>query len=97
MMNLMAFTSRTAKQLWLREKELVPPSSPEILYLYKNGYKQIKLSTEERDDQGRTLRSFWERMGFRAINRDPDGNVDMIMELTPKSAQYQYEHYIMSK
>jgi len=69
----------------------------EILYLYKNGYKQIKLSTEELDDQGRTLRSVWERMGFRVINRDPNGNVDMIMELTPESAQYQYEHYILSE
>ena len=66
----------------------------EILYLYKKGYQQITLSTEELDDQGRTLRSFWERMGFNVTNREQDGNVDMMMELTPETAYYQYEHYI---
>lgn len=66
----------------------------EILYLYKKGYKQITLSTEELDEQGRTLRSIWERMGFSVTNRDPNGNVDMMMELTPESVYYQYEHYI---
>ena len=69
----------------------------EILYLYKNGYKQITLSTEELDEQGRTLRSFWERMGFSVTKRDPDGNVDMMMELTPETAYYQYEHYIKQR
>ncbi|MCW4014651.1 MAG: hypothetical protein NWF07_16915 [Candidatus Bathyarchaeota archaeon] len=66
----------------------------EILYLYKKGYKQITLSTEELDDQGRTLRSFWERMGFSVTNRDAGGNVDMMMELSPETAYYQYERYI---
>jgi hypothetical protein len=66
----------------------------EILYLYQYGYKEVRLSTEELDDQGRPLRSFWERMGFKNLGEDKNGNVDMMLELTPEAAAYQYERYI---
>jgi hypothetical protein len=71
--------------------------SLEILYLYQHGYREIQLTTEELDDQGRALRSFWERMGFTNLGEDKDGNVDMKLILTPELAQYQYERYIKTR
>ena len=66
----------------------------EILYLFHNNYKKIKLTTEEVDDEGRELRIFWERMGFVKLGEDEKGSVDMEIELTLDAAQYQYERYI---
>ena len=69
----------------------------ELLYLYQQGYRKVQLTTEELDDQGRALRSFWGRMGFEKISESPDGNVEMEMELNPETAQYQYTRYIMPR
>lgn len=69
----------------------------EILYLYKRGYRKVKLTTEELDDQGRGLRSFWDRMGFVKISESEDGNVEMEMELNQDTALYQYERYILPR
>lgn len=69
----------------------------EILYLYLRGYRKVQLTTEELDDQGRALRSFWERMGFVKLGEDEDGNVEMELELTPEAARYQYERYILPR
>ena len=68
----------------------------EILYLYHKGYNTIRLSTEEQDEQGRTLRSFWEKMGFR-ITKEYDGTIDMELYLTPEAAKYQYQRYIVPR
>ena len=69
----------------------------EILYLYHRGYSKVKLTTEELDEQGRALRSFWERMGFVKLGEAEDGNVEMELELSPESAKYQYERYILPR
>ncbi len=68
----------------------------EILFLYHKGYTSVTLSTEELDEKGRALRSFWERMGFKKLHEDSGGNVDMLLELTPETAQIQYKRYIES-
>ncbi len=69
----------------------------ELLYLYQRGYRKVQLTTEELDEQGRALRSFWGRMGFVKIGENEDGNVEMEMELNPETARYQYERYIMPR
>lgn len=69
----------------------------EILYLYHRGYSGVRLSTEEMDEQGRALRSFWEKMGFVKLGEDEDGNVDMELTLTPEAAEYQYRRYILPR
>jgi hypothetical protein len=68
----------------------------EILYLYHKGYTIVRLSTEEQDELGRTLRNFWEKMGFVVIN-NKKGNLDMELKLTPEAAQYQYQKYIQPR
>ena len=68
----------------------------EILYLYHNSYNIVRLSTEEQDEQGRALRSFWEKMGFR-VTKEYDGTIDMELDLTHEAAQYQYQRYIMPR
>ena len=69
----------------------------EILYLYHRGYRCVRLTTEELDEQGRELRSFWEKMGFVKLGEDKDGNVDMELKLTPEAAEYQYRRYILPR
>ena len=66
----------------------------EILYLYHKGYQGVRLTTEELDEQGRALRSFWERMGFVKIRESDEGNVEMELELKPETAQYLYGRFI---
>ena len=55
----------------------------ELLYLYENGYKAVKFTTEEMDQAGRPLREIWEKQGYRVAATYPDGGVDMILEITP--------------
>jgi hypothetical protein len=69
----------------------------EILYLYHRGYRGVRLATEETDEQGRALRSFWEKMGFVKVGENEDGNVDMELKLTPEAAEYQYRRYILPR
>jgi hypothetical protein len=69
----------------------------EILYLFHNGYDTIQLTTEELDEQGRSLRSFWERLGFVKIGEDKDGNVDMELKLSHDAAWLLYQKYILPR
>jgi hypothetical protein len=69
----------------------------EILYLYHKGYKVIQLTTEEIDEQGRLLRSFWERLGFVKIREDKNGNVDMELKLNNNTAIMLYQRYILPR
>ncbi|MCJ7731569.1 hypothetical protein MUP51_04575, partial [Candidatus Bathyarchaeota archaeon] len=68
----------------------------EILYLYQKGYTCVRLSTEEKDEMERALRSFWEHMGFVKLRED-GGNVDMELVLSPEAALRQYRKYIMPR
>jgi hypothetical protein len=54
----------------------------ELLYLFENGYKAVKFTTEEMDDAGRPLREIWEKQGYRVAATYPDGGVDMVLEIT---------------
>jgi hypothetical protein len=55
----------------------------ELLYLYENGYKFVRFTTEEVDEMGRPLREIWEKQGYRVEKRYPDGGVDMMLEINP--------------
>ena len=68
----------------------------EILYLYHRGYKKIKLTTEEKDTEGRELSLLWSRMGFEVVGEE-DGTISMEMDLTDETALFQYEKYLKSK
>jgi hypothetical protein len=69
----------------------------EIINSFHEGYFETKLSTEERDDKGRPLMQIWGRMGFEVVANEPDGNIEMRLELTPKTVKNLYEKYIKSK
>ena len=69
----------------------------EIIHDYERGYRLIKLVTEDVDEQGRTLRSLWERFGFKAIHFDPVKGIEMSMELNPEAVAAIYDRYIGSR
>jgi hypothetical protein len=69
----------------------------EIIHSYHEGFSETKLSTEEMDDQGRPLMYIWGRMGFRVVSKEPDGNVEMRLELRSEVVQGIYERYIKPK
>ncbi len=56
----------------------------ELLYLYEQGYRSVKFTTEELDESGRPLREIWEKQGYMVAKRYPDGGVDMMLEVTPQ-------------
>ena len=66
----------------------------EAVYCYCSGYRAVKMTTEEEDEVGRLLKSFWERLGFRTVSSDPAEGVEMRLELTPQAVRGIYEKYI---
>jgi len=66
----------------------------EAVYCYGSGYGAVKMTTEEEDEAGRLLRSFWERLGFRTVSLDPAEGVEMRLELTSKAVRGITEKYI---
>jgi hypothetical protein len=69
-------------------------SALEAVYCYGRGYRRVKLSTEERDEVGRTLRQYWERFGFSVVSVDEDDNIVMVMELNPETVARLHGRYI---
>lgn len=69
----------------------------EIIHDLEQGYRLIKLVTEEMDEQGRALRGLWERFGFKPVNFDPVKGIEMTLELTPEAVAGIYERYISSR
>jgi hypothetical protein len=69
-------------------------SAVEALYCYRQEYKWIKLSTEERDERGRALRAFWERFGFKVVSVDENDNIVMRMRLTAKTVRDLHNRYL---
>ena len=45
----------------------------EIILQYLDGYRKVMLFTEEVDGQGRRLREFWERLGFKKTSEEEEG------------------------
>ena len=66
----------------------------EAVYCHCSGYGAVKMTTEEEDEAGRLLRSFWERLGFRTVSSDPAEGVEMRLELTPQAVRGIYDKYI---
>jgi hypothetical protein len=66
----------------------------EAVYCYGSGYGAVKMTTEEEDEVGRLLRSYWERLGFRTVSSDLAEGVEMRLELTPQAVRGIYEKYI---
>lgn len=54
----------------------------EMVYLYENGYKAVKFTTEELDQEGRPLRQIWENLGYKTVSTDPISGVTMMMDIT---------------
>jgi hypothetical protein len=69
----------------------------EIIHSFYEGYAETKLSTEEFDDVGRPLVQIWGRMGFEVSSKEPDGNVEMILELCESKVRRIYDKYIKTK
>jgi hypothetical protein len=69
----------------------------EIIHDYEQGYRLIKLMTEEMDEQGRALSSLWGRFGFKPVSFDPVKGIEMHMALTPEAVADIYDRYIESR
>ncbi len=66
----------------------------EAVYCYCSGYRAVKMTTEEEDEAGRLLRSFWERLGFRTVSSDPAEGTEMRLELTRRAVRGLSDKYI---
>jgi GNAT superfamily N-acetyltransferase len=66
----------------------------EAVYCYGSGYGAVKMTTEEEDEAGRLLRSFWERLGFRTVSSDPAEGTEMRLELTSRAVRELSDKYI---
>ena len=66
----------------------------EAVYCYGSGYGSVKMTTEEEDEAGRLLRSFWERLGFKTISSDQTESIEMKLELTSRAVRGIYDKYI---
>lgn len=53
-----------------------------IHYCGTKGYTVIRLYTEEVDENGRKLRSFYEGLGFRLCNTQPAQGIEMFYSLS---------------
>jgi len=69
----------------------------EIIKNYEREYSQVKLVTEDMDEQGRALRGLWARFGFEPISFDPVKGIEMKMALTPEAVKAIYDKYIGSR
>jgi hypothetical protein len=69
----------------------------EIIHSYYEGYAETKLSTEEYDDKGRPLKQIWAKMGFNVTSEEPDGNIEMTLQLSESNVRSLYEKYIKPK
>ncbi len=66
----------------------------EDVYCYGSEYGSVKMTTEEEDEAGRLLRSFWERLGFKTISPDQTESIEMKLELTSRAVRGIYDKYI---
>lgn len=66
----------------------------EAVYCHGSGYGAVKMTTEEEDEAGRLLRSFWERLGFRTVSSDPAEGTEMRLELTRQAVRGLSDKYI---
>jgi GNAT superfamily N-acetyltransferase len=59
-----------------------------LVYSHDVGYRSVELYTEEVDERGRHLVKFYEGMGFKVIDRDPERGVVMRSELDPTKLRH---------
>lgn len=65
----------------------------EQVYLYENGYQQVRFMTEAMDQDGRPLRAIWEKRGYYVVSSDEKG-VTMQLDVTPQVVREQIEKHI---
>jgi GNAT superfamily N-acetyltransferase len=68
-----------------------------IVHAQNTGYHHVTLYTEERDEQGRQLRKFYEKMGFVYLGTEPRKGDVMRLQVTPEWTRELYRKYIGSK
>ena len=59
-----------------------------LVYCHDVGYRSVELYTEEVDERGRHLVKFYEGMGFKVIDRDPERGVVMCTDLDPTNLRH---------
>lgn len=52
-----------------------------LIHSYEVGYRLVTLYTEEKDDKGRLLRRFYEKLGFSFLFENPKDGVCMVEKL----------------
>lgn len=52
-----------------------------ILTLSKLKYRWLCVDTEEKNEEGQLLKSYYENLGFETIRVDPDGNISLKLDL----------------
>jgi GNAT superfamily N-acetyltransferase len=59
-----------------------------IVYSHDVGYRSVELYTEDVDERGRHLVKFYEGMGFKVIDRNPERGVVMRSDLDPTKLRH---------
>jgi len=65
-----------------------------LVHCQNKGYKHVTLYTEERDEKGRQLRRFYEKMGFTYICTEEGKGDIMQIQLTDEKVADLYAKYI---
>ncbi len=68
----------------------------EIILQYLDGYQKVMLYTEEVDGQGRRLREFWERLGFKKTSEE-GGNITMEVVLREDLVGELYYRFVAQR
>jgi GNAT superfamily N-acetyltransferase len=65
-----------------------------LIHSREQGYESVKLYTERRDDRGRRLVDFYERLGFEEVSESPEEGVEMLHRLDPPALASIYDKFI---
>jgi GNAT superfamily N-acetyltransferase len=65
-----------------------------LIHCQNKGYKHVTLYTEERDEKGRQLRRFYEKMGFTYIGTEEGKGDIMQIQLTDEKVSNLYAKYV---
>jgi ribosomal protein S18 acetylase RimI-like enzyme len=65
-----------------------------LVHSAEQGYESVKLYTERRDDRGRRLEEFYERLGFEEVSESPEEGVEMVHRLDPSALARIYDKFI---
>jgi hypothetical protein len=66
-----------------------------IIHAQNTGHTYMTLYTEEKDEKGRMLRKFYQKMGFVYLGTDSDKGDVMNFQITPEKTTELYVRYII--